>query len=65
MYYEPALMLATIAIYLMGACACRLIAYGNEPQRWWMPLVCMVWPVAGVLWLLAIACAWIVMGGRR
>ena len=62
---DTALLIVAIVIYLAGACACRLIAYGNEPQRWWMPLVCMVWPVAGVLRLICAAGVWIVMGGRR
>ncbi|MES2633990.1 MAG: hypothetical protein V4669_13535 [Pseudomonadota bacterium] len=65
MYYEPALMLATIVIYLMGACACRLIAFSNEPPQWWMGAVCMVWPLVGILWLMYATGAWIVMGGRR
>lgn len=58
-------IVASIALYLGCAAAFRLIAFIDEPNRWWHPVACLFWPLSAAVWLVVVSWVWIVYGGRR
>lgn len=61
----PIEIIASLVLYLGLAAAFRLIAFSDEPNRWWHPIACLLWPLTALAWIVAVSWAWIVMGGRR
>jgi hypothetical protein len=64
MEVETAAMIAAAVLYLIGAAALRLIAFSDEPNRWWHPVACLLWPLSVVVILAVWAWAWIIFGDR-
>ena len=57
--------LACTVLYLIAAAGWRLIFYTDEPPRWWHPIACLFWPVAGLLGVAVSMSQYITFGGRK
>jgi hypothetical protein len=60
----PGEIVASVLLYLGGAAAFRLVAFSTEPNRWWHPVACLLWPLSVVAVLAMWAWAWIIFGDR-